>query len=90
MAFYVSVLRSPDRGPRGGAALAAGPYRTHGAALAAVDAVRRYLCDEIRDFRAYWYAYGTCRVARGGRDPGRLNEALGLAARGYCDPIGLP
>jgi hypothetical protein len=57
--------------------LLAGPFATHEEALDRVDAAREK-STEI-DPRAWFYAYGTCRVI-GYSAPGRLNQDLGIVA----------
>ena len=53
--------------------LMAGPYRTHAEALADVDRARN-IADE-HDGRAWFYAWGTCRMKDGTDRPGNLNKA---------------
>jgi len=82
--FYVTIAKDQLR-PEDAYLLAAGPYRTHGAALRAVVPVRR-AADEI-DRMAPWYAYGTCRVKGPERlgEPmpeGRLNDEVGYEGPG--------
>jgi hypothetical protein len=70
--YYVSVVRSSKQ--RG---LLAGPFPSHGAALALVDAARRLACelDPWCDFDAF----GTCSVPRYPWNPkGKLNLQLGV------------
>ena len=67
--YYVSAIDGPK------VYLLAGPYETHQEALDLVDQ-----CNELSqslDDRAFWFAYGTCRV----KDteyvkPGILNDML--------------
>lgn len=66
---YVSIL---DNGGQR-SVMALGPFRTHGAALARVDDVRRYVCDNFRE--GHWARFGTCR-RKTDHAPGRFNEAL--------------
>lgn len=67
--YYVSVI-DPDTGRFG---LLLGPFKNdHAAALAMVDKVRAKACD--LDPRAYWYAFGTCRLPEDYEEPGRLNQ----------------
>ena len=57
MAYFVSVMDGSKRG------ILAGPYDTHAAALARVDAVRHTV--EILDpIRSPFWAFGTCGVER--------------------------
>lgn len=51
--YFVSATR--DDGAR---SVVCGPYTTHEGALAAVDAVRRRVCDLLPE--AWWYGWGTC------------------------------
>jgi hypothetical protein len=67
--FYASVVSGSRY------LLAAGPYKTHPEALAAVDPVRR--AAEQVDPRAAFYAFGTLKNGHGNRD-GILNEQIGL------------
>ena len=55
MAYYVSIMN--ESGSK--RVLAAGPFKRHGDALHAVDAVRR-LTHERYPREAPWVAYGTC------------------------------
>lgn len=66
--FYVTVRD----GGRTGWLL--GPYDFHGEALARVEDGRR-LAKAAND-RAFWYAYGTSRIATGRRPAGLLNARL--------------
>jgi hypothetical protein len=85
MAFYVDVTRNAQRGPSSGYRLVLGPFRTHGAAVARVEEVRRYVRDNDRD--GHWYGYGTCRHANG-HEPGVLNDRLGADTSGaYLDVL---
>jgi len=78
MSFYVSIRRATANGGyRSG--LLAGPFDTHGEALAMVPAATR-AATEV-DPRAHWDLFGTCRVRslHGVALPvGRLNAKLGL------------
>lgn len=71
--YYVSVIDGARR------SLLAGPYPTHTAALAAVDATNRIACDI--DPRAHWYAFGTASLPAGSGRVGTLNARLGLTSR---------
>lgn len=71
--FYVTV----KDGGRTGRLL--GPYDSHGEALARVEDGRR-LAKAAND-RAFWYAYGTSRVATGPRPAGLLNGRLAAEAQ---------
>lgn len=53
--------------------LMAGPYTSHAAALAAVDAAREATCS--RDGRGHFMAWGTCRLDCGSGRIGNLNRA---------------
>jgi hypothetical protein len=64
--YFVSVT---DAGRYG---LLLGPYPTHAGALARVEAVRT-LAEKVDD-RAWFYAYGTCRLAPGSGQVGKLNK----------------
>lgn len=68
--FYVSVINDS-----GDYRLLAGPFLTHSQALAMVDPARK--AAEQYDPRAFWYAYGTCRVPDHNA-PGLLNNQLGI------------
>lgn len=69
--YYVSALD----GRR--AALLAGPFAHHDAALDAVDAVR-LAAQEVTPL-AVWWAFGTCRREPSASAPrGHLNAAVGL------------
>lgn len=81
MAFYVSA-HPEHRSPRAGYVLCFGPYNTHGAALAHVEAVRRFARRNFKDGDRG--AFGTCRRTTD-RPAGRLNDLLG-----YTGPGGLP
>ena len=67
--YYVSARDA------GRYSLLAGPYRTHDEALGMVDRCRDVACE--LDPWAWFYAFGTCRVATGRKD-GVLNEKIGL------------
>lgn len=84
MAFYVSAINGRRK------ALAVGPYRRHGDALAAVEPVRRWAERNLRDVDP-WVAWGTARD-RAGHAPGKANEAFGvtLDADGYINPVEHP
>lgn len=71
--FYASVTDHSGRR----FVLAVGPFHTHGAALACVDAVRRF-CDEHFRRDAPWAAYGTCST-KTDHPAGRFNDQLGYA-----------
>lgn len=59
--YYTSVL--DDGGTR--AILAAGPFDTHRAALAAIPAVKRYVSTYYEDDpRSPWFSYGTASRLR--------------------------
>lgn len=66
--YYVSVIDGERK------AVLAGPYRTHESALADVDIVNR-LAQTVGDPGAWFYAYGTCKLANGYRE-GLLNARL--------------
>ncbi len=67
--YYVSIIDGTRRG------LLAGPFpNDHAGALAAVDRVRGVACR--LDPKAWFYAYGTCRLPLGTSPPGRLNNWL--------------
>jgi hypothetical protein len=65
--FYVTVK---DHGKTG---WLLGPYATHGEALALVGEGRALA--EAVNSRAFWYAYGTARVATGNRPAGLLTPS---------------
>lgn len=73
-AYYVTVID----GKRVGRLL--GPfYDDHGAALAMVDKVRDKAME--LDSRAFWYAFGTCRIPADDSVPirgGLLNKYFGM------------
>lgn len=58
----------------------AGPFRTHGAALAAVPAVKR-LAQEA-NHRAHFYAFGTARIGTPSEKRGLFNGAIGYSGPG--------
>lgn len=70
--FFVSI--KDNSGQR--SVMAFGPFRTHGAALAQVDTVRRYVCEHFRE--GHWARFGTCR-AKTAHAPGRFNNELDYA-----------
>lgn len=67
--FYVSVM--DHSGQR--QTIALGPFRTHGAALARVEDVRRYVQEHFRE--GVWARFGTCR-RKYDHPPGRFNDEL--------------
>jgi hypothetical protein len=71
MAYYVSAIKGPRK------ALAVGPFRRHGDALALVDRVRRWARDNVSDVDHFRTAWGTAHH-RTAHPPGRLNEAFGV------------
>jgi hypothetical protein len=71
MAYYVSAIKGRRK------ALAVGPFRRHGDALALVDRVRRWADRHVHDVDYFDTAWGTARN-RAGHPPGRLNEAFGV------------
>jgi len=72
--FYVSVRdRIANDGSRDRYAIALGPFRTHAEALDQVEAVRTK-AEEV-DPRAWFYGYGTCKLADGSR-LGILNKVM--------------
>ncbi len=69
--YYVSARDA------GRTALLAGPFvNDHAGALAMVDRAREAAC-EINGFAWFW-AFGTVRVAQSHAVPGKLNAKLGL------------
>jgi hypothetical protein len=67
--FYVSVeSHAGDRH-----VLALGPFRTHGAALAEVERVKRFVCERFRE--GHWCGFGTCRT-KTEHPTGRFNREL--------------
>lgn len=64
--YYVSVLNN-----LGDARLLLGPFGQHGQALAHVSPAREIA--QGMDPKAFWYAYGTCRIAEDA-GPGILNR----------------
>lgn len=76
--FYVSIL--DHSGQRD--VMALGPFRTHGAALARVNDVERYVCEHFRE--GHWARFGTCR-RKTDHAPARFNAELG-----YDGPGALP
>lgn len=56
--------------------LLAGPFPTHGAALALVQTANDVACGI--DPRAHWYAFGTCSLPAGSGRRGVLNGRLGF------------
>ena len=74
MAYYVTVQEHASAGGR--VAFAAGPYRRHGDAQAAVDPVRALCASRVRD--GHWHAYGTARDRVRHDRVGRLNGPLGV------------
>jgi hypothetical protein len=78
MSFYVSIRRATANGGYQ-SGLLAGPFDTHGEALAMVPAATR-AATEV-DPRAHWDLFGTCRarsIYGVGQPVGRLNAKLGL------------
>ena len=71
MAYYVSAIKGRRK------ALALGPFRRHGDALAMVGWVRDWAVRHVRDVDHFDTAWGTAHD-RAGHDPGRLNEAFGV------------
>lgn len=75
--FYASVIESPDRGPDSPMVLAAGPFPTHGEALAVVDRVRTVVLAKWNPGgRAHWFGFGTTAMKRSYTKPGKLNAEL--------------
>ena len=74
-AYYVSAVDG------GRYALLAGPYPSHAAALAQVDAART-IAHEL-DPRAIWYGYGTCRMDAPSARIGMFNDRLKLDRRDF-------
>ena len=75
--FYASVIESPDQGPDSKMVLAAGPFPTHGEALAVVDKVRAVVLAKWNPGgRAHWFGFGTVAMASGFTRPGKLNAEL--------------
>ena len=70
--YYVTVTD----GPR--VDVLVGPLRSHEAALARVDAAKAITVENVREGRAYFYAYGTSRWSEN-TPPGKLNGFFGLA-----------
>ena len=70
--YYVTAIDGPRR------YFLAGPWPTHGEALAQVEAVRRYA--DAMDPRATWMAYGTARQPLGGEP---IKSALGCDATAW-------
>lgn len=70
--FYVSI--KDNSGER--SVLALGPFRTHGAALARVDDVNRFVCERYRE--GHWCGFGTARH-KTSHAPGKFNDALDYA-----------
>lgn len=71
--YYVSVI-DPYTGRFG---LLLGPFKNdHAAALAMVEKVRAKA--EELDWRAHFYAFGTCRLPEGYDRPGRMNRFFSL------------
>ena len=67
--YYVSVIDGPRFG------LLRGPFDAHDEALARVDETRK--AAESLDPRAWFYAFGTCRVERETPlKPGKLNDVF--------------
>lgn len=74
MAYFVSAIDGTRT------AIVAGPFNTHGAALAQVEKVRKIFTDD--NPKAHFVAFGTCRhkTARHGVIPARLakvNDLIG-------------
>lgn len=70
MSYYVTVRSGPRVG------WLAGPYRTHGAALAAVEGVKS-AAHEVNDREATWAAFGTARRKTDHAKTGLLNARIG-------------
>ena len=68
--FYVSVIDGNRYN------LLAGPFKDHQSALDKVDEVKEVALN-YGDPKAYFYAYGTCKVPNGYRE-GILNSKIGL------------
>ena len=77
MAYFVTI----QEGRRTG--FMAGPYRTHGAALAAVEPVRQAVV--ARRPEAHWMAFGTARTKTPTARLGSANHLIG-----YDGPGALP
>ena len=74
--YYVSVIDGPRFG------LLAGPFRTH---LEALEFVERAKEQAHRvDPRSVFYAFGTTAMRPEYRQPGRLNDLLGLRSNKSC------
>jgi len=71
MAYYVSAERDGKR------ALAVGPFRRHGNALAHVHRVKQVAQRTCRDVDHFDTAWGTARH-RAGHPPGKLNAVYGV------------
>jgi hypothetical protein len=69
--YYVSAIDGPHY------YLMAGPYQTHGEALADVDKVHSICIDKDSTGKAHWMGWGTCHRKDDYRKPGKLNQ-LGL------------
>lgn len=74
--YYVSVLDRQGNDGTGRLGLLAGPFKTKREAGRWVDKATEAACRV--DGRAYWYAFGTCRMKDDYRKPGVLNQVLGL------------
>ena len=74
-AYYVSATDA------GRYILLAGPFPTHAAALAKVDAARD-IAHEL-DRKAIWYGYGTCRMDAPSTRVGMFNDRLELDRRDF-------
>jgi hypothetical protein len=68
MAYYVTVID----GPRSD--FLAGPFNTHGAALAMVEPAREVCQNLIRE--SIWFGFGTAHVRTGRSRVGKLNDRL--------------
>lgn len=79
MSYYVTVVDGPRVG------FLAGPYRTHGGALRAVDDVQR-AARQVDD-RSAWYEYGTARDRISHNRRGKLNGHLSPGFRPVDDRL---
>lgn len=74
--FYVTVVDGDRHGKL------AGPYKTHGEALADVEAVRSIAID--LDSKAHFYGFGTASTGSEYTKPGILNAQLAVKKGETC------